>query len=84
MSGDDLISAVLAGADDGGDEYAVLPDALRRFLHGLVVPHLERVVGEVVQLGKWNMNDHFLLWFRLFARFFLHCFFRHCVPPVGI
>lgn len=84
VSRHDLISAVLAGADDGGDEYAVLPDALRRFLHGLVVPHLEGVVGEVVQPGEWNMNDHFLLWFRLFARFFLHCFFRHCVPPVGI
>ena len=31
VSGDDLISAVLAGTDDGGDENAVLPDALRRF-----------------------------------------------------
>ena len=84
VSRHDLISAVLARADDGGDEYAVLPDALRRFQHSLVVPHLEGVVGEVVQPGEWNMNDHFLLWFRLFARFFLRCFFSHRVPPVGI
>ena len=61
MSGDDLIAAVLAGTDDGGDENAVLPDALRRFLHGLVVPHLEGVVGEVVQLRQREQRDFILL-----------------------
>ena len=38
-----------------------LPDALRRFLHGLVVPHLEGVVGEVVQLRQLEQRDSILL-----------------------
>jgi hypothetical protein len=48
------------------------------------------MIRERMQLGEWNLNDHFLLRFRLFgwrglfARFLLPGFFRHCVPPVGI
>ena len=61
MSGDDLVAAVLTGTDDGGNENAVLPDALRRFLHGLVVPHLEGVIGEVVQHRQGQLHDPFLL-----------------------
>ena len=61
VSGDDLIAAVLAGTDDSRDENAVLPDALRRFLHGLVVPHLERVIWEVVQLRQREQGNFILL-----------------------
>ena len=85
MSGDDLVAAVLTGADDGGDEYAVLPDALRRFLHGLVVPHLEGVVGEVVQLRQREQRDSILLRSRSGLCPALCCAFRFFhvrVPPV--
>ena len=61
VSRHDFISAVLAGADDSGNECAVLPDALRRFQHGLVIPHLEGVVGEVVQHRQGQLHDPFLL-----------------------
>ena len=51
---------------------------------------MKGVIRERMQLGERNLNDYFLLRFRLFgwrglfARFLLHGFFRHCVPPVGI
>ena len=45
MSGDDLVAAVLTGTDDGGNENAVLPDALRQ-LHGRTEPHHSRYSTE--------------------------------------
>jgi len=85
VSGDDLISAVLAGTDDSRDENAVLPDALRRFLHGFIVPYLERVVGEVVQLRQREQRDSILLRSRSGlcpALRFAFRFFHVRVPPV--
>ncbi len=55
-----------------------------------ILSHLKGVIRERMQLRERNLNDYFLLRFRLFgwrglfARFLLHGFFRHCVPPVGI
>ena len=48
------------------------------------------MIRERMQLRERNLNDYFLPrlrlfgWCGLFARFFLRCFFRHRVPPVGI
>ena len=90
MACDQLIAAVLPWPRPRGDEDAVFLDAFGGFLHGRILPHLKGMIRERMQLGEWNLNDHFLLWFRLFgwrglfARFLLHGFFRHCVPPVGI
>ena len=58
--------------------------------NGRILPHLKGVIRERMQLRERNLNNYFLLRFRLFGwhglfvRFLLHCFFRHCVPPVGI
>ena len=87
---DQFIAAVLPWPCQRGDEDAVLLDAFGGFLHGRILPHLKGMIREWMQLGERNLNDHFLLRFRLFgwhglfARFLLHGFFRHCVPPVGI
>ena len=78
------VAAVLAGTDDSRDENAVLPDALRRFLHGLVVPHLERVIWEVVQLRQREQRDFILLCSRSGlcpALRFAFRFFHIRVPP---
>ena len=87
---DQLITAVLPWPCQRGDEDAVLLDAFGGFLHGRILPHLKGVIRERMQLRERNLNNYFLLRFRLFgwrglfARFLLHGFFRHCVPPVGI
>ena len=87
---DQLIAAVLPWPRQRGDEDAVLLDAFGGFLHGRILPHLKGMIREWMQLGERNLNDYFLLRFRLFgwhglfARFFLRCFFSHRVPPVGI
>ena len=73
-----------------GDEDAVFLNAFGSFLHGRILPHLKGVIRERMQFGEWDLDDYFLLRFRLFgwhglfARFFLRCFFSHRVPPVGI
>ena len=85
-----LITAALPWPRQRGDEDAVLLDAFGGFLHGRILPHLKGVIRERMQLRERNLNNYFLLRFRLFgwrglfARFLLHGFFRHCVPPVGI
>lgn len=85
-----FIAAVLPWPRQRGDEDAVLLDAFGGFLHGRILPHLKGVIRERMQLRERNLNNYFLLRFRLFgwrglfARFLLHGFFRHCVPPVGI
>ena len=87
---DQFIAAVLPWPRQRGDEDAVLLDAFSGFLHGRILPHLKGMIREWMQLGERNLNDYFLLrlrlfgWRGLFARFFLRCFFRHRVPPVGI
>ena len=87
---DQFIAAVLPWPRQRGDEDAVLLDAFGGFLHGRILPHLKGMIREWMQFGERNLNDYFLLRFRLFgwrglfARFLLHGFFRHCVPPVGI
>ena len=85
-----LITAALPWPRQRGDEDAVLLDAFGDFLHGRILPHLKGMIGERMQLRERNLNNYFLLRFRLFgwhglfARFFLRCFFRHRAPPVGI
>ena len=85
-----LITAVLPWPRQRGDEDAVFLNAFGGFLHGRILPHLKGVIRERMQLRERNLNNYFLLRFRLFgwrglfARFLLHGFFRHCVPPVGI
>ena len=85
-----FIAAVLPWPRQRGDEDAVLLDAFGGVLHGRILPHLKGVIRERMQLRERNLNNYFLLRFRLFgwrglfARFLLHGFFRHCVPPVGI
>ena len=87
---DQFIAAVLPWPRQRGDEDAVLLDAFGGFLHGRILSHLKGVIRERMQLRERNLNNYFLLRFRLFgwrglfARFLLHVFFRHCVPPVGI
>lgn len=44
------IAALIAGADNGRGEDAILHDALRHLGHGIIVPHLEGVVRKRVQL----------------------------------
>ena len=60
MTGDDLIAALLARADNGRNENAVLPDALGGLLHGFIIPHLEGMIGEGVKLGQRERHDPFL------------------------
>ena len=87
---DQLIAAVLPWPCQRGDEDAVFLDAFSGFLHGRILSHLKGVIRERMQLRERNLNNYFLLRFRLFgwhglfARFFLRCFFSHRVPPVGI
>jgi len=50
VAGNKLITAVRAGANNSGNQYAVFLDALHGFFHGIIVPHLKRMVGERVQL----------------------------------
>ena len=86
----ELLAAVLPWPRQRGDEDAVFLDAFGGFLHGRILSHLKGVIRERMQLRERNLNNYFLLRFRLFgwrglfARFLLHGFFRHCVPPVGI
>ena len=63
------------------------PAFLSKFI---VIGMILGMIRERMQLRERNLNNYFLLRFRLFgwrglfARFLLHGFFRHCVPPVGI
>ena len=72
------------------NEDTVFLDAFGGFLHGRILPHLKGMIRERMQLRERNLNNYFLLRFRLFgwrglfARFLLPGFFRHRVPPVGI
>ena len=81
-------SASLSMCQLRGDEYG--SSVFGGFLHGRILPHLKGMIREWMQLRERNLNNYFLLRFRLFgwrglfARFLLHGFFRHCVPPVGI
>ena len=75
-----LITAVLPWPRQRGDEDAVFLNAFGGFLHGRILPHLKGVIRERMQLRERNLNNYFLLRFRLFgwrglfARFFLRCF----------
>ena len=57
MSGDDLITALGARPDNGRDHHAVGFYAVRRVLHGLILPDAIGMVGEGVQLGKRDADD---------------------------
>ena len=50
VAGHNLIPSVLTGANNGGREYAVCPDALHSLLHRAILPDLEGLVGERMQL----------------------------------
>ena len=57
MAGDDFIFTVRSLPDDGRDKHAVGLDALNGFLHLLIVPHLERMIGKIMELGKGDVDD---------------------------
>ena len=47
------------------DEDAVFLNAFGGFLHGRILPHLKGVIRERMQLRERNLNNYFLLRFRL-------------------
>ena len=47
------------------DEDAVFLDAFGGFLHGRILSHLKGVIRERMQLRERNLNNYFLLRFRL-------------------
>lgn len=86
---DDLITALLPGADKTGDNDAVFFYACCGFPHGFVIPDLKRVVREGMQFGQRDHDNNFLR-HRLarscgFPAALFGCGrFRHFVPPVGV
>ena len=58
-------------------------------INSKILSHLKGVIRERMQLREQNLNNYFLLRFRLldgagFCPVPSARFFRHCVPPVGI
>ena len=64
MTGDHLIAAVRFGADKGRYQHAVLLYAVYHLRHSLVLLDLERMVGEVGDVGGIQRDDLFKLCFR--------------------
>ena len=64
MTGDHLIAAVRFGADKGRHQHAVLLYAVYHLRHSLVLLDLERMVGEVGDVGGIQRNDLFKLGLR--------------------
>lgn len=57
---DDLVTALLPGADKTGDNDAVFFYACCGFPHGFVIPDLKRMVRERMQFGQWDHDNNFL------------------------
>jgi len=56
VPGDNLIAVtVRARAGNQRSQHAVLCDTFHRPGHGFIVQHLERVVGEGMQIINWNL-----------------------------
>ena len=63
MAGDDFIIAVRPLPHDCWHKHAVGFHALHCFLHFFIIPHLEGMVGEIMELGEGNVDnsiDHIL------------------------
>ena len=52
-----LIAALRSGPHDARNQYAILGDARRRLLHRLIVPYLERMPLERVQVRQRDVLD---------------------------
>ena len=63
MTGDHLIAAVRFGADKGRYQHAVLLYAVCHLRHSFVLLDLERMIGEVGDVGGVQRNDLFKLRF---------------------
>jgi len=60
VAGYDLIAAVLPGPDDSGLGNALVLDAEHHRPHFFIIPNLERVVFESVELVQFDIDDLFL------------------------
>ena len=59
VTSNNLISAFLPWAHDGGNQYAMFPDALSGIQHLLVIQHLEGMILERVHLCQGQFYDPF-------------------------
>jgi hypothetical protein len=57
MAGDNFIFTVRPLPHNSRDEDTVGFHALHRFLHFFIVPHLEGMVGKVMELGERDVDD---------------------------
>ena len=63
MAGDNLITPIGVWPHQQRGSYAIFPNALRRFLHFLIVPHLKRMSLKFMQLPDGNplhLLHHFI------------------------
>lgn len=64
MTGNHLIATVRLRADKGGHQHAVLLYAVCHLRHSFVLLDLERMIGEVGDVGGIQRDDLFKLRFR--------------------
>lgn len=57
MARHDFILAVRPLTDNGGHKNSIGFHTLNGFLHLLIVPYLERVIGKVMELGEGDVDD---------------------------
>jgi hypothetical protein len=63
VAGNDFILTVWSLPDDGRDKYPVGLDTLNGLFHLFIVPHLERMIGKIMELGEGDVDycsDHIL------------------------
>ena len=63
MAGDDFIFTVRSLPDDGRDKHAVGLYTLNGLFHLLIIPHLKRMIGKIMELGEGDVDycsDHIL------------------------
>ena len=59
VTSNNLISAFFPWAHDGGNQYAMFPDALSGIQHLLIIQHFEWMILEWVHLCQWQFYDPF-------------------------
>jgi hypothetical protein len=57
VAGDDFVLSIRTLPDNGRDKNAVGLDTLNSLFHFLIVLYLERMVGEVMELGEGDVDD---------------------------
>jgi hypothetical protein len=57
VAGDDFIFAVRSLSDDGRDKYPVGLYTLNGLFHLLIIPHLKRMIGKIMELGEGDVDD---------------------------